>query len=58
MSKIEISPVEVLALKKLAVINAALARALKDPSAQREQVALTRVLMDVVDRAELAGAST
>lgn len=58
MTAIEISHVEVIALRKLAVINAALAQALKEPSAQREQAALTRVLMDVVDRAELAGAST
>ena len=57
MSKVEISHVEIVALKKLAVINGALAKALRDPSAQREQVALTRVLMDVVNRAELAGAS-
>jgi len=54
MSKIEISRVEIMALKKLAIINGALAKSLKEPSAQREQTALLRVLMDVVNRAEQA----
>lgn len=53
---IEISPVEVLALKKLALINGALAQSLKDPTAAREQTALLRVLMDVTNRAARAHA--
>lgn len=51
---IEISPIEVLALKKLALINGALAQTLKDPGARREQTALLLVLMDVAARADLA----
>jgi len=54
MAKIEISPIEVLALKKLALISSALATTLKDPTARREQTTLTRVLVDVVGRADLA----
>ncbi|MCF6120841.1 hypothetical protein L2449_28870 [Mesorhizobium muleiense] len=54
MTAIEITPVEVLALKKLALINGALAQSLKDPTARREQMALLGVLMDVVARADLA----
>ncbi|MDR9813071.1 hypothetical protein [Rhizobium hidalgonense] len=52
---IEISPIEVTALKKLAVINGALAKTLTGV-ASREQTALLRVLIDVVNRAELANA--
>lgn len=48
---IEISPIEVLALKKLALINHALASALSDPWAAKEQLALTKVLVDVAGRA-------
>lgn len=57
---IEISPVELLALKKLALINDALARSLRDPGARAEQTALTRVLVDIAGRADLAnqGAKT
>lgn len=54
MSKIEISHIEIMALKKLAVINGARAKSLQDASARREQTALLRVLIDVVNRAELA----
>ena len=54
MASIEISSVEVLALKKLALINGALAKSLKDGTARREQEALLRVLMDVASRADLA----
>lgn len=54
MATIEISPIEVLALKKLALINGALAQSLKDGTARREQTALLRVLMDVTARADLA----
>lgn len=51
---IEITPLEVLALKKLALINGALAQTLTDASARREQTALLRVLMDVTQRADIA----
>lgn len=53
-AEIEISPLEVLALKKLALINDALARSLRDPGARKEQTALTRVLVDITGRADLA----
>ncbi|TIL34262.1 hypothetical protein [Mesorhizobium sp.] len=51
---IHITAIEVLALKKLALINGALAQSLKDQTARREQMALLGVLMDVVARADLA----
>lgn len=54
MAAVEISYLEVLALKKLALINAALAKSLKDNAAKREQETLLRVLMDVTVRADLA----
>lgn len=54
MAAIEITPVEMLALKKLALINGALAQSLKDAGARREQTALLQVLIDVVARADLA----
>lgn len=54
MTSIEITPVEVLALKKLVLINAALAKTLTDGAAGREQLALTKVLNEVVLRADLA----
>ena len=53
---IEITAIEVLALKKLALICGALGQSLKDAGAAREQRALTMVLIDVVNRAELANA--
>jgi len=53
-TRIEITPVELLALKKLCLINHALSQSLVDPSARREQAALLGVLMDVTTRAELA----
>lgn len=43
-----------MALKKLALINGALAQSLNDATARREQTALTRVLVDVAARADLA----
>jgi hypothetical protein len=52
--KIEITPIELLVLKKLVLINAALAKALSDPSAAREQLAMTRAVNDIVLRADLA----
>lgn len=54
---IEISPIEVMALKKLALINGALAKTLTGTAA-REQTALLSVLIDVVNRSELANATS
>lgn len=54
MAAVEITPIEVLALKKLALINSALATSMKDGLARQEQTALLRVLMDVAARADLA----
>lgn len=51
MIALEISRVEVLALKKLAIICGALGKTLNGDAA-REQLALTSVLVDVVRRAE------
>jgi hypothetical protein len=51
---IEISPVELMALKKLALICHALGQSLSDPGAKREQMSLTRVLVDVTARASIA----
>lgn len=51
---ITLSRVEILALKKLALINGALAKTLQSRVAGGEQLALTRVLIDVVNRADLA----
>jgi len=53
--KVEISQIELMALKKLALINDALAKSLSGTAA-REQSALLRVLVDVVSRADLANA--
>jgi hypothetical protein len=58
MPAVTISPVELVALKKLALINNALAASLSDATAAREQKALTRVLVDVVSRADLANSTT
>lgn len=54
MANIEVTPVEVLALKKLALINGALAQSLNDQTARREQTALLKVLVDVASRADVA----
>lgn len=51
MTTVEISAVELLALKKLALICHALAMSIKEP-ARREQLALTSVLADVIARAD------
>jgi hypothetical protein len=56
MAAVEISFIEMMALKKLALINGALAQSLKDPGARREQMSLLTVLMDVCSRADLANA--
>lgn len=53
MANIEITQVELLALKKLAVINGALAKSLSGQAAV-EQTALTRVLVAVLGRADVA----
>jgi hypothetical protein len=52
MTTIDVSAVEVLALKKLALISHALAMSLTDKRAAREQLALTSVVTDIVKRAE------
>lgn len=53
-----ISRLEILALKKLAIICGALASSLKDRSSAAEQRALTSVLVDVVNRAEIENATS
>jgi hypothetical protein len=50
---IEIDPLEVMVLKKLVLINHALAKQLSG-SAGREQASLVRVLNDITLRADLA----
>ena len=50
---ITIDRIEVLALKKLVLINYALAKSLSDPGAAREQRALVGVLNDITLRAAL-----
>ncbi len=54
---ITLTGVEILALKKLALINGVLAKALANRVAGDEQLALTRVLIDIVNRADLAAKS-
>ena len=54
MATVEISPIEVLALKKLALINGALAQTLQSRVAGNEQLNLTRVLIEITNRADLA----
>ena len=51
---IEMSELELLVLKKLALINNALGVALSDPRSADEQKALTRVLVDICARADTA----
>lgn len=53
-ARIEIGPVELLALKKLALVNGALVKSINSASARVELAALLGVLMDVVSRADLA----
>jgi hypothetical protein len=50
---IVIDEIELLALKKLVIINGALAKRLGPTSAGREQIALTRVLIEVITRADI-----
>lgn len=54
MATVEISALEVLVLKKLVLVNAALGKALADPLAAREQMAMTLAVNDFVLRADLA----
>ena len=54
---VTITKIELLALKKLAIINGALAKSFADPSTAREQRALTSVLVDVINRAEIDNAT-
>ena len=58
MSAVTISPIEMAALKKLALVSGALASSLSDAAAAREQKALTRVLIDVIGRAEAPASPT
>jgi hypothetical protein len=53
---IVIEPLEILALKKLALICGAVGESLKDRSSAMEQRALTRTLLDVINRAEIDNA--
>ncbi len=52
MATVELSSIEVLTLKKLALINQALGMQLLDKRAAKEQLALVSVLTDIVRRAE------
>ena len=54
MAAVEIDAIDVLVLKKLVLINAALAKSLTDPSAAREQLAMTKHVNEFVLRADLA----
>lgn len=54
MATIELSNIEILALKKIGLISYALAQSLSDKSAAKEQLALTSVVTDIVRRAEEA----
>lgn len=54
---VDITPIELLALKKLAIICGALAKSISGTAAI-EQTALTRVLIDVVNRADLSQATS
>lgn len=57
MATVDITPIEVMALKKLAVINGALAKSISG-KASVEQMALTRVLIEVVNRADVDNATS
>lgn len=54
MPHIEVDALDVLVLKKLVLINAALAKALTDPRAAREQSEMTRHINALTLRADLA----
>lgn len=52
MVTVELSNIEVQALKRLALINHALGLQLSDKRAAKEQLVLTSVITDIVHRAE------
>lgn len=54
MATLEITRLDVLVLKKLLIINAALGKALTDQTAAREQMAMVRQVNELVLRADLA----
>lgn len=54
MAMVEVTALDVLVLKKLVVINAALAKALTDKRAAREQLDMTKHINEFVLRADLA----
>lgn len=56
MASIEINSIELMALKKLALVNGALVESLSSYAAKQETKALLSVLIDVVNRADLANA--
>ena len=51
---VEVTALDILVLKKLVLISAALAKALSDPRAAKEQMAMTREVNEFVLRADLA----
>lgn len=57
MAIVELSSIEILALKKLALINQALGLHLSDKRAAKEQLALVSVITDIVRRATTAEAA-
>ena len=52
VAAVELTSIEVFALKKLALINHALGMQLSDKRAAKEQLALASVITDIVRRAE------
>lgn len=54
---IELSPIEIMALRKLEIVSKALAQKLGG-AAGREQLCLAQTLGDVLDRAEISGGLT
>ena len=54
MANVEVSALDVLVLKKLVLVNHALAKALADRRAASEQLEMTRHLNEFVLRADLA----
>ena len=53
-ASISIDKLELMALKKLALINNALAESLKNHGAKTEQKALLSVLVNIISRGDLA----
>lgn len=54
MTKIDLTSVDILVLKKLALVNHALALQLSDKRASAEQMAMVHALTDIVRRADAA----